>query len=272
MREYSKTVSVIMGVYNQWDKTVLENAVRSILEQTLTDLEFIIYDDGSDKKLAEYIKEIGELDDRIVLIGKDENNGLAFSLNQCIDKARGKYIARMDADDVSMPERLSEQYRFMEEHEEYSWCGCNAELFDENGTWGMRYMPEKPTKEDFLRFSPFIHPTVMYRAEVFDKIDGYKVSDETLRCEDYEIFMRLTQLGYKGYNIQNVMFRYRENKESFKKRKFRFRLNEAKIRYRNFKTMGILFPKGWIFVLRPVIAGLIPSRILLALKRKESRC
>ena len=82
--EFEKQVSVIMGVYNQWNREALQKAVKSILNQTLTDFEFIIYDDGSDPEVAGYIRELEKLDERIVLIGKEENHGLAFSLNMCI--------------------------------------------------------------------------------------------------------------------------------------------------------------------------------------------
>ena len=140
--EFEKQVSVIMGVYNQWNREALQKAVKSILNQTLTDFEFIIYDDGSDPEVAGYIRELEKLDERIVLIGKEENHGLAFSLNMCIGAAKGKYIARMDADDIALPERLQVQYDFMEQHKEYAWCGCNTRLFDENGIWGERKMPE----------------------------------------------------------------------------------------------------------------------------------
>ena len=184
--EFEKQVSVIMGVYNQWNREALQKAVKSILNQTLTDFEFIIYDDGSDPEAAGYIRELEKLDERIVLIGKEENHGLAFSLNMCIGAAKGKYIARMDADDIALPERLQEQ------HKEYAWCGCNTRLFDENGVWGERKMPELPSDKDYLPFSPFIHPTVMYRRKLFEKNEGYHVSPETLRCEDYEIFMGTT--------------------------------------------------------------------------------
>ena len=78
--EFEKQVSVIMGVYNQWNREALQKAVKSILNQTLTDFEFIIYDDGSDPEVAGYIRELEKLDERIVLIGKEENHGLAFFL------------------------------------------------------------------------------------------------------------------------------------------------------------------------------------------------
>lgn len=271
MKKYDKTVSVVMGVYNQWDRQILLNAVNSILQQTLTDLEFIIYDDGSDEVAGQYIRELCTLDDRIQLIGKEENHGLAFSLNQCIRKAKGKYIARMDADDISEPTRLEKQVEFLETHPEYMWCGTNTYLIDGDGVWGERKMPEIPQKEDYLKYSPYVHPSVMYRAEIFEILEGYDESMATLRCEDYEIFMRFRQKGYCGYNIQENLFYYREDQVSFQKRSMTARVNEAKLRYRNFKEMHLLWPLGWVFVLRPVIAGLVPNGLLRWLKRKEAK-
>lgn len=270
MKDTTVKISVVMGVYNQKNKKILRQAVNSILNQTFRDFEFIIYDDGSDQETALYIKELQKLDDRIVLAGKKENHGLAFSLNACIKLARGKYIARMDDDDISLAERLQVQYDFLETHPEYAWCGCNSRLFDEQEIWGRRVMPECPEYKDYLKYSPYIHPTVMYRKDVLLENNGYLEAEETLRCEDYEIFMRLRQKGLRGYNLQNELFCYREDKSSFAKRKMKFRINEAKIRYRNFKAMGMLFPIGWLYVIRPIVAGLLPAGVVAWLKRKET--
>ena len=263
------TVSVIMGVYNQHDRETLHYAVDSILNQSFRDFEFIIYDDGSDPEAGKLIKELEGLDPRIILIGRGQNHGLAFSLNSCISRARGRYIARMDADDYSHPDRLQVQLDFMDAHPDVAWCGCNVRLFDAGGVWGSRQMPETPDKRDYLRFSPFVHPTVMYRSSVI-RDERYLESKETLRCEDYEIFMRLTRKGLIGKNIQQELFDYREDKDSFQRRKLRYRLNEAKVRCRNFRELGILFPTGWLYVVRPVVGAVLPNSLLRWLKKKES--
>lgn len=262
-------VSVIMGVFNQWDENVLQESVNSILSQTYTNFEFIIWDDGSHPDAARPVQKLKELDQRITVAGREENRGLAYSLNECIRLARGKYIARMDADDISRPLRLEKQVAFLETHPQYGWCGTCAELFDENGVWGNRPMPEAPGTMDYFRYSPYIHPSVMFRAGLFDENQGYLASEETLRCEDYEIFMNLVERGQQGYNLQEPLFLYRETRDSYKKRKARFRLSEAKIRYRNYKKLGLLFPVGWLYVLRPVAACLIPARALELIKRSE---
>ena len=262
-------VSVIMGVFNQWDEKVLKESVDSILKQTYSNLEFIIWDDGSHPEAAKIIQKLDGLDERIIVAGKEENRGLAYSLNECIRLAKGKYIARMDADDISKPLRIEKQVAFLETHPEYGWCGTDAELFDENGVWGLRPMPEIPCFKDYYYYSPYIHPSVMFRTELFDENMGYLASEETLRCEDYEIFMNLAKRGQKGYNLKENLFCYRETRDSYKKRKVRFRLHEAKIRYKNYKKMGILFPIGWIYVFRPIAACLIPTKVLEFMKRHE---
>ncbi len=262
-------ISVIMGVHNPKDRNVLYSAVQSVLDQSYDNFEFIIWNDGSDADTVCFLNDLPKMDDRIFLAGLNVNRGLAFSLNECIRLAKGKYIARMDADDFSLPDRLAEQVAFLEEHPEYSWCGCAAELFDEEGIWGFRRMPLEPKPTDYYRYSPYIHPSVMFRAEVFDETKGYLETEETLRCEDYEIFMRLTQRGLKGYNLQDALFCYRENRESYAKRKMCYRINEMKMRFYGYKQMGIIFPFGWIYALRPVAAGLFPPALLGMLKRKE---
>lgn len=264
-------VSVIMGVYNQWDETILLEAVNSILEQSYRFFEFIIWDDGSHPDAARNIQKLARLDKRIIIAGREENRGLAFSLNECIRLAQGKYIARMDADDISLPYRLEKQVKFLEMHPEFDWCGTNVELFDENGVWGMRPMPEIPKLEDYFRYSPYVHPSVMFRSVLFDENEGYLDSQDTLRCEDYEIFMNLSQKGLQGYNLQEKLLKYRETRESYKKRKVIFRINEAKIRYKNYKKIGKIFPIGWVYIMRPLIACLIPTWLLASIKRTEGR-
>ena len=262
-------VSVIMGVYNQMDREALNDAVDSILAQTMQDFEFIIYDDGSVPRAAEYIRQLSAKDDRIRVVGQKENHGLAFSLNECARLARGRYVARMDADDISRRDRLEVQCRFMDNHPDMDWCGSNALLFDKNSVWGSRKMPAYPQAGDYLRFSPYIHPSVMYRRELLEKYH-YSTEKSMLRCEDYEIFMRLYRKGYHGYNIQKNLLYYREDMNSYARRGFPQRMNEAKLRYHNFKEMGILLPKGWIFVLRPILGAFVPNQMIAAIKRKES--
>lgn len=262
-------ISVIMGIYNQRYHGAIRRAVDSILAQTFTDFEFIIYDDGSVSEISAEISALKDLDSRITVIGSDENQGLAFSLNQCLYKARGRFIARMDADDVSEPERLEIQHNFLLEHPEYDWCGANAVVYDEDGEWGHTTRPEIPGVKDYMRYSPFIHPTVMYRADVFERAGGYDSGRQTLRCEDYEIFMRLYQEGMTGYNIQKDLLKYYTDRRGYHDRDFKYRVYEAQVRLRCFKKMGVLLPFGWLYCVRPIAGAFVPAGFIEKIKGRR---
>ena len=261
MKNNEIQVSVFMGVYKQNDKIALEQAVDSILYQTFQNFEFLIYDDGCCLEEADMLEQIAQKDTRIRLLRGEKNRGLAYALNQCLQKAKGNYIARMDADDKSAPERLEIQKEFLDNHKEYAFVGLSVELFDEQGVWGVRHMPEYPKAKDFLKYSPYIHPSVMFRKEVLEEVNGYFVSKDTLRCEDYELFMRLYCMGYLGCNLKEVLFSYRENRNWYDKRTWKQRIAEMKIRYIGFQRMGILNYKTFIYVMKPVIVTLIPKWI-----------
>ena len=260
-----------MGVYNPKIKEQLFDSVNSIIDQTFRDWEMIIYDDGSEEQYVDMIKEAAALDERIIYIRNDVNHGLAYALNQCLQEAGGEYIARMDADDISKPERLEKLYNFLCEHSEYEWAGSNSELFDENGVWGTDQMQEIPEEKDFLAYSPYIHPSVIFRKSVLDEMNGYKVSEETKRCEDYELFMRLHKAGYRGYNMQECLLLYREDYNAFQKRKYKYRVQEMKIRYRGFKNLGILRADTVPYVLKPLATGLVPARFLQYIKKNTGK-
>ena len=259
-------ISVIMSVYNQRDSGRLQESITSVLEQTFRDFEFIIYSDGSDAAVLEQLERYAEQDERIVLIHNPLNRGLAYSLNTCINTARGKYLARMDDDDVCAPERFAVQYEFMEAHPEIPISGSTAKLLDDKGVWGVRRMPEWPDKRDFLRYSPFIHPSLFLRRSVFERAD-YQAGKKTWRCEDYELFMRLWKSGCCGCNLQRELIYYREDRNSYRKRKWKYRVDEVKLRYQSFREMKLLLPFGWCYVLRPVVAGIVPSGLIFGAKR-----
>lgn len=162
MKKTTIEISVIMGVYNPKNKEQLMAAVASIVNQTFQNWEMLLYDDGSESTYIPVIQEAANMDSRITLIRNPKNHGLAYGLNQCIQRAKGRYIARMDDDDISKPQRLEKMYEFLENHKEYQWVGSNSELINEHGVWGKDTVQEIPQKEDFLAYSPYIHPTVVY--------------------------------------------------------------------------------------------------------------
>lgn len=156
-------ISVIMGVYNCKNIELLNKSIDSILNQTVSDFEFLICNDGSSDKTFEELKKIAKKDSRIKILTYDNNIGLHHALNTCLKAAKGEYIARQDDDDLSKPERLVKQLEFLNKHQEYAIVGTCADVFDDEGVWGEYTVPESPKKEDFLWNSPFMHPTMMMR-------------------------------------------------------------------------------------------------------------
>ena len=247
---------------------MLRKSVESVLQQTYEDYEFIICDDGSTNDTLKELEKIAQSDSRIKIISYDKNCGLNHALNCCLAESQGKYIARQDDDDISKPERLEKQVRFLDENPEYTIVGTCADVFDDKGIWGEYIVPEKPQKDDFLWNSPFMHPTTMMRkAELL--WGGYREAKETRRCEDYDLFMNLYAQGYKGYNIQEKLYYYRiVRDEKNKHRPMKYRVDEMIVRFRGYKNMGMLL-KGMPYVFKPVIIGLIPQSVLKQIKQSR---
>lgn len=261
-------ISVIMGIYNEQNQSQVMKAVESVLDQTYGEFEFIICDDGSEKRFYNWLEHYCRKDTRIRLLRKEQNGGLAAALNACLAEANGDYIARMDADDLSKPDRFERQLDFLIPHPEYALLGCGAELIDEEGIWGRRIPTETPQKRDFLWSSPFIHPTIMIRKAVLEELGGYETEAYAERTEDYDLFMRLYASGYQGYNLQECLFQYREDRKAYTKRKYKYRINEAKVRYRGYRSLGIL-PGHFHNVIKPLIVGLIPVSWMQKVRKKQ---
>ena len=241
-------ISVIMSVYNpDMEKLIL--AADSIIDQTYRSWELIIYDDGSDVSYRKSIKEIRKRDNRIRILRGKSNRGLAYGLNICIKLSKGRYIARMDDDDVSLRGRLQTQKQFLDSHNQFSWVGCCAYVYDDRGVWGTTMRPECPSYHDFLHSSPFIHPGVMFRREALK--EGYRSSMVTKRCEDYELFMRLYSKGLRGFNIQECLLKYREDRACLK-RAWTYSFFEMLIRIKGFWKMGTLNIRTIPYVFKPL--------------------
>ena len=264
-------VSVIMGVYRPNRPERFFQAVQSIIQQSLPEWELLLYDDGSGGEYREIFHRAAAMDSRIRLLGEENNRGLAHALNICIRQSTGRYIARMDDDDISGPERLEKQAAFLDTHPQFQWVGSNAELIDGEGVWGYQKMPYIPCRKDFLFNSPYIHPTVMFRREILENSGGYCESKKILQCEDYELFMRLHKNGGQGCNLQAALVQYWEDYESVKKRTYRRRIREMKVRRQGFKQLGILDRNTFYYVLKPLVVGAVPAPVHHYIRRKFKR-
>jgi len=261
-------ISVIMGVHNS-SKDKCIRAVQSIEKQTYKNWEFIICDDGSTNDTLIFLKEIAKKDKRVKLLSTEKNHGLAFALNQCIKNANGEFIARMDDDDISLPDRLELELNFLTSHKEYSFVSTNFILESSNGEH-IKKMKRVPTKNDFLWSSPFLHPATMFRKEDLIKVNGYRVANETRRAEDYDLFMRMYIAGMKGYNIQRSLYKYYIGESEVKKKsKYIYRIYEAHIRFVNFKRLDLPFVKVVMFSIKPLIVGALPKSVVYLIRMRN---
>lgn len=263
-------VSVIMSVYNTKNKDRLEKSINSILNQTYKNFEFIIYNDGSTNECFKWTKEICQKDNRCILIDCKENKGLAFALNECIRKSSGDLIARMDDDDESLNTRLEKQVETFIQASDIGVVNCNINVFDEDGVYGERIYKEDLEVKDFLMENPIVHPAVMMKKECLEKVNGYRDIDMTFRNEDYDLFLRMLHEGIKMYTIQEKLFNFREDKDSYKRRMFKYRINEYRVKYENFKKLGLL-PKYYILCLKPIVVGLIPVFIMKRIRNRGEK-
>lgn len=261
------TVSIISGAYNIENCFSYKKSIESVLSQTFSDFEFIICDDGSSDKTYDILSEYAELDSRIKLIRNEQNLGLAASLNKCIDIAQGDFIARHDCDDYSAPERIEKQLSYMLAHPDVSLLGTASYLFDEDGVFDEEHFPLEVTNQDFLFTSPYKHGSVMFRKDVLIKAGGYRVAKETYRTEDYDLFMTL-QTFAKGKNLDEPLYYFCDNRGTKNRRKYKYRIDEAKVRAKGFKKLGLL-PRGIPYIIKPLIVGLIPSKILQKAQSKR---
>lgn len=261
-----KKVSIIMGVYNIPSSDILKKSINSILNQTYKNIEFIIIDDGSTNDTFEWAKKFTSNDKRVILYRNKENQGLTKTLNIALKHATGDYIARMDGDDFCELNRIEKQVKFLEDNKEYSLVASNIKLFDEKGVWGERKNNEVINKEDFLFTSPIPHPTILTYKWCFDKVNGYKEIWYTNRNEDYDIFMRMFANNIRMYVIQQDLYFYREDKTCYNKRKYKYRICEFMVRLKGFYQLK-LYPKAIPYVIKPLIVGLIPQKVLKKMRK-----
>lgn len=202
------TVSVVMPAYNA--AKYLREAIDSILAQTYTDFEFIIINDGSTDDTRAIIQSYD--DPRIVYLENETNSGICVTLNKGLDAARGRYIARMDADDISLPERLAVQVAFMDAHPDIAVCGTDIQVFGEglkDYVFQQIHSPEDCVAG--LLFNPCLaHPSVIIRRSILEA-NHLRYNDEFRGLEDFELWWNISKFS-KLNNIAIPLLKYRHHK------------------------------------------------------------
>lgn len=203
-------VSVIMSIYKEPVDWIVQS-IDSILDQSFQDFEFIIVNDNPERgDNARLLKEYEQKDSRVFIISNDDNIGLTKSLNKALDTAQGEYVARMDADDISMPTRFETQINYLDSHPEICALGCWTRIINENGeligeTVKYEYDP-RWVKALFLQNSQLCHPTAMFRRIInnfpirYDELSEY--------AQDYSLWVSLLPFG-DITNIPAPLFHYR---------------------------------------------------------------
>lgn len=249
-------ISIIMGIYNC--ASTLDEAIQSILNQTYTNWKLIMCDDASTDQTYEIAKKYADKYENILLISNEKNKGLNYTLNHCLKYVDTEYVARMDGDDISLSTRLEKEINFLESHPEYAIVSSNMIYFDETGEWGKSKSIKEPVNKDFVSGTPFCHAPSMIRKKAYDEVNGYSEEKRLLRVEDYHLWYKMYLKGLKGYNIEEALYKMRDDRNAINRRKFKFRINEAYIRYlivRDFNLSKV----NYIFAMKPLIIGLLPS-------------
>lgn len=262
-------VSVVMAVYNAGCREVLDMAVEAIQCQSLDRWELIICDDASTDSTAAWLAEWMEREPRIRVLHNERNMKAAASRNRCIQVARGNFVAIMDADDACAPDRLACQLHFLQTHPEYAFVGLKGQMFQkmpgdlEKSYW---FLPS-PQPRDFRMTLPFVHGSLMFRREALLSVGGYEADWRNTRSEDYDLLLRMYAKGMRGANLQTTVYFIREDANTYRRRKYRYRWLEAWVKLKGFARLKLM-PGALPYALKPLIVGLIPPGLLEKMKKR----
>jgi len=251
-------VSMVMAVYN--GERHLAESIESILGQTFSDFEFVIVDDASIDSTPKILKTYSEKDSRIRVITNTQNLGLTISLNVGVRAANGQYIARMDAGDVSHPERLGKQVAFLDMHPDHVLVGSWTDTFnDDSVKVGEMNGPidHAAIRSALIRYNPIVHSSIMMRADVLKKAGGY--DEEWRYAQDYELYFRLMKLG-KLANLSEHLASYRLSPNSITRKKNNKQVGfaiRARLKAIHDGQYGIL---AYFSLIRPLIGLILPYK------------
>lgn len=261
-------ISVLMGIYNC--ASTLDEALQSLYAQTCQDFKIILCDDGSTDDTYAVAQRHAETHENVVLVRNERNMGLNHTLNHCLSLADTEYIARMDGDDTCSPDRFEKEINFLDAHPEFTVVSCGMSFFDENGEFGSR----KPQggevfKEALNHGSPICHAPCMARTEAFKAVDGYTEDPRLLRVEDYNLWTKLFAHGYRFYNLPEVLYAMRDDRNAVSRRTFRSRMNGIYAHYLACRTLHISYVPLAIDFLTAVIKCIVPMSLYKKLHQKN---
>jgi glycosyltransferase involved in cell wall biosynthesis len=246
-------VSVLMPVYNA--APYVREAVESILAQTYRQFEFIIVNDGSTDRSSKILKKFAERDSRIKLINQS-NGGIVAALNNGLAQCRGELIARMDADDVSMPQRFERQIAYLDAHPEWVCVGSRVLAIDPYG--GVLYTSDHQTDHDWIDREllkgvgwAVVHPVAMMRRKVLLDLGGYRTQFQW--AEDMDLFLRMAEVGRLA-NLPEVLLQYRQHPDSVNRSRQQEQIVVITAVARDaHERRGLKMDSGWTYTPMPVL-------------------
>ena len=253
-------LAVLMAVYNNAD--TLKDCINSILNQSLKDFQFVIVNDASTDESNQILTHYAKTDSRIKLLKNKHQMGLTSSLNKGLKIIKTKYVARMDADDISLNRRLEKQLNSLESHPKVTLLGTAVHLINQNGKiLKLKNHPvdHQHIKKVALSYCPFIHPTWMIRRSTLLELKGYH--PDFPYAQDYELALRIIA-KYKTANLAEPLLKYRVNYHqaiSFKHQKSQERL-AIKARFLALTKYGYPWSESWKLI-KPALSSLIPVTI-----------
>lgn len=261
-----KKVSIIMAIYNC--ENTLDEAIQSILNQTYKKWELILCDDGSIDDTYKIALKYSKQFTNVQVYQNKKNMGLNYSLNKCLQYAEGEYIARMDGDDISLPKRLEKEVAFLEEHLEYAIVSTPMKYFDVEGVFKVGKSKGEPLITNFAKGTPFCHAPCMVRREAYDAVDGYTESPKRIRVEDWDLWIKMYKMGYKGFVLDEPLYMMRDDRNAYSRRKFKYRVNEARVSCMAVQELKLPM-RYYIYLLRPLVVGILPKSVYMYLHKKR---
>lgn len=250
-------VTVIMATYNGGERLI--RAIESILNQTYKNFELLICNDGSTDPSTIEVLDGYKSHPKIKILNNQYNKGLAFSLNLCIDNAKGDYLMRMDDDDYCSKYRIKRLLEFLIKNPKISFVGSYANLIGESYESKLS-LPLNPKRIDVFNARGFIHASIMIRKSAIRVVSLYTVSDATNRLEDYDLFCKLYEKEIIGRNIPEYLYDITEGINWNNRRTISFRFREFKLRYYWFNLLRL--PLSQLpLVFKPLILAFVPVRI-----------
>ena len=261
-------ITVLMGIYHC--ASTLQEALDSLLAQSYKSFKVVMCDDGSTDDTYSVARKYADAYENFILVRHGKNEGLNVALNYCLKFADTEFCARMDGDDISLPNRFEEEVRFLDEHPEFAFVSCPMHYFDENGIFRTGIGGYEPAATAYPKSSPFCHAPCMIRTSAYTAIGGYRSEGGRVRMEDCMLWLDLKTSGFRGYILPDPLYMMRntvrhKSNNDWECARLQFVLkNEAVTR------LGLPFYYR-IYSIRPILVYLLPRWLYCLLHTKWRR-